>query len=94
MTERSAVTVIGRCKTGMVATDGQMVWFLTDCCAASAKGLEDGVGCRSCYELIDPSLGGVYDEKFDGPIGPLTNTDRALLARKGTAISEPGSGVG
>ena len=38
------------------ACDG-IVYFLTDCCKASAKGTERGTCCRSCYRLIDERLG-------------------------------------
>lgn len=34
-----------------------LVWPLTVCCAASAKGSCDGVVCRKCYELIDDLFG-------------------------------------
>lgn len=85
------VIILGRCKTGITCTmDGyDWSWFLTDCCAASAKGMEDGVGCRACYHLIPDALGGVYDERFDGPIGPLTDGDRMLLARSANVVLAP-----
>lgn len=38
------------------ACDG-IVYFLTDCCKASAKGVEHGVACRACYRLVDERLG-------------------------------------
>jgi len=70
------VRVLGRtARTGMlVATDDEMpfYWFLTDCCRASAKGVEWGVACRACYGEIDPSFGGLYDAAFDGDILPET----------------------
>lgn len=34
-----------------------LVWPLTTCCAASAKGSVGGVVCRKCYELIDDRFG-------------------------------------
>ncbi len=37
-------------------------WGVTSCCGASSKGLEDGVGCRSCYRLLDDD-----DDFRDGP---------------------------
>ena len=40
------------------AAPGQR-FYLTPCCGASAKGMEDYVGCRNCYEPIDPALGGI-----------------------------------
>lgn len=44
---------------------GPVEWLLSDgivypttiCCGASAKGAEDGIVCRSCYEYIDPWFG-------------------------------------
>lgn len=33
-------------------------WRMTFCCGASAKGLEDGIGCRSCYGDIEPGEDG------------------------------------
>lgn len=71
----SAVRILGRARHSgyLVATDDEtpFLWFLTECCHASAKGVEGGVACRSCYEYIDEGLGGVYDEKFDGPIDTI-----------------------
>ena len=32
-------------------------FFLTPCCDASAKGMDGGVGCRSCYEYVDQMYG-------------------------------------
>jgi hypothetical protein len=29
------------------------LWRLTECCQATYKGLEDGVGCRACYALVE-----------------------------------------
>lgn len=46
------------------ASDGSefvMEYALTRCCHASAKGLEDCIGCRSCYAEVDPYLGGPAD---------------------------------
>lgn len=34
-----------------------MVYFLTECCKASATGTSHGVACRACYELVDERLG-------------------------------------
>ena len=31
----------------------RQLYGMTLCCGASFKGLEDGVGCRSCYSLTD-----------------------------------------
>lgn len=51
------VGLIAECEWGLL--------YLTDCCGASAKGVEDGVACRNCYQLIDPRLGGI--PRSDGP---------------------------
>ena len=55
------VTIIGRDEVGLIAeTDETGVkwrYYLTDCCLASAKGLADYIGCRSCYAEVDPALG-------------------------------------
>lgn len=37
---------------------------LTACCAAGAKGCDGYIGCRNCYEEIDPDLGGPMDPSF------------------------------
>ena len=34
-----------------------VVYYLTACCGASAKGAEKGTVCRACYTLIDSRLG-------------------------------------
>lgn len=64
------VFVLGRDAIGVVAEDrdpgysgGPLRYYLTECCGASAKGMEDYTGCRSCYAEIDPALGGVPDSK-------------------------------
>lgn len=58
----STVFVLGRDDVGAVAEDRSMTppfrYYLTDCCGASAKGMEWGIGCRACYDEIDPALGG------------------------------------
>jgi hypothetical protein len=42
---------------GFIATDGSLVYFLTRCCKASAKGGQYGTICRACYSPIDERLG-------------------------------------
>lgn len=37
---------------------------LTTCCNAGAKGSDGGTVCRSCYEYIDPALGGPMEPSF------------------------------
>jgi hypothetical protein len=50
------VVVLGRDDVGTVASDGEMRYYLTECCGASAKGSEDGTVCRSCYSLTVDEL--------------------------------------
>ncbi len=69
------VTVLGRDATGYLVAEAvetmsngkvwSMRYYLTECCLASAKGLEDCTGCRACYQEIDPMLGGPV---LDGPL--------------------------
>lgn len=40
-----------------VAVAYGMAYYLTGCCGASAKGVEHGVACRSCYSLIPDWMG-------------------------------------
>lgn len=40
-----------------VAVSYGIAYYLTGCCAASAKGVEHGVACRACYSLIDEWTG-------------------------------------
>jgi hypothetical protein len=66
---RNRVTVLGRNAIGTVAISVDspgIPYYLTDCCGASAKGLDCYVGCRECLQEVDPALGGLPD--FDGPI--------------------------
>lgn len=42
---------------GTFATSDGIIYFLTDCCGASAKGTERGTACRGCFRLIDQRLG-------------------------------------
>lgn len=50
---------LGRDTDGQLVTDLTygVVWYLTECCAASATGTDSGVACRSCYRPINPALG-------------------------------------
>jgi hypothetical protein len=49
--------------------NGPLYYPLTPCCDASGKGMdyEYGVGCRSCYQEVDPVFGGCWtsDEEFN-----------------------------
>lgn len=40
-----------------VATQFNLVYPLTWCCAASGKGGEHGVICRACHQPVDPMFG-------------------------------------
>lgn len=60
----SDVTVLGRDAIGVVAESEGMRYYLTECCGASAKGMEGYIGCRSCYAEIDPQLGDVPDQRM------------------------------
>lgn len=52
----SIVKIPTRSGVTIAVSDG-IAYPLTPCCGASAKGLEHYVGCRACYQEIDPSLG-------------------------------------
>jgi hypothetical protein len=45
---------------GLLTSDGTIVYYLTSCCGASAKGSAGsytGVVCRNCYDVVPASLG-------------------------------------
>lgn len=55
-----SVEIVGRDKVGRIARDEDgSAFYVTECCAASAKGSMGAVVCRKCYRDIDPSLGGI-----------------------------------
>ena len=61
-------------------------FYVTPCCGATAKGLEDYVGCRSCYEEIDPALGGIPDVEWFAPserarIKKFNEWERSMVER-------------
>lgn len=58
------------------------LWFVTDCCFAAAKGGEDCIYCKGCYEEVDPIYGDVYTLEWHGEVEPLTDEDRARWAAK------------
>lgn len=60
----SKVMVLGRDSVGAVATSDGTMYYLTDCCGASAKGCDGYVGCRKCYQEVDPALGDVPNEEM------------------------------
>jgi hypothetical protein len=33
---------------------------LTPCCGASAKGMENGIGCRSCHQPVPDAFGAAW----------------------------------
>lgn len=61
--QQTADRVVGLSDEGYVVVedDSGYRYGLTDCCHASAKGVEDGIACRSCYRDVDWSLGGPMD---------------------------------
>lgn len=62
--DEDEVGLIGEYRGDTAAAVGQR-FYLTPCCGASAKGLEDCIGCRNCYAEVDPRLGGIPGS--DGP---------------------------
>jgi hypothetical protein len=70
MTGFPETIVLGRDEVGLVAQDGRMRYYLTECCLASAKGCDGYVGCRGCYQPISDSLGGASLAPA-WPSGPL-----------------------
>lgn len=42
-----------------VLSDG-LVYPLTPCCGATAKGMDEYIGCRACYEEVDSMLGACW----------------------------------
>lgn len=62
------VTIVGRDSLGLIAELGGMRYYLTECCRASATGVQvtpsnpAGVACRGCYQAIDPRLGGLPEQ--------------------------------
>jgi hypothetical protein len=60
MTTFTAPTVLASTAFGSVVENDGIVYLLTKCCAASAKGsanVPSGVCCRACYAEIDRSAG-------------------------------------
>lgn len=39
-----------------------IIYPLTPCCQASAKGCDGYVGCRKCYQPLDCGFGAAWDE--------------------------------
>jgi hypothetical protein len=53
----SDTTILGRDAVSVIAENDGMIYRLTNCCQASAKGVGAGVACRACYTLIDDEMG-------------------------------------
>lgn len=73
------VIVLGRDSIGTVAEAHGMRYYLTDCCGASAKGCDGYIGCRACYNEVDPVLGDV--------------PDKATVLVRGTRGDKPGGAI-
>jgi hypothetical protein len=43
-----------------VQNEDGLVYPLTPCCGATAKGMDWYIGCRSCYEEVDSMLGACW----------------------------------
>jgi hypothetical protein len=72
MSDTITVTVVGRDEISAIAKTefpggGVMFSRLTNCCGASAKGVEWGthVACRACYAELDPEMGAAWDSIED-----------------------------
>jgi hypothetical protein len=62
------IWIVGRDDTGLIVIDADgRPWYVTDCCRASAKGMDDYIGCRNCYHEVSPSLGGIPDIAWFAP---------------------------
>lgn len=71
--------VLGRDDVGVIARNADgMAYYLTPCCAASAKGCADYIGCRACYAEVDPGLGGTPDAAMVLVDGAWTFVPRPL----------------
>lgn len=56
----SKTTTIASDHVGILAVNDGIVFYLTECCRASAKGSANsptGVCCRSCYRAVPAALG-------------------------------------
>lgn len=62
------VIALGRNEIGIIAESEGMRYYLTECCAASAKGSGEGVVCRACYQYIDERLGGLPAQSGPVPV--------------------------
>lgn len=79
VTEATGLLTVGQ---RFSADSEPFLWFLTPCCGGAAKGVEDGIVCKGCYQLVSPDYGDIYDLHWHGPINRnLTDADRAIFAR-------------
>lgn len=62
----SDVRLLGRDHFSQIARDTSIGinYRLTECCSASAKGMEGGTGCRACYAYIDSQYGEVLSDEY------------------------------
>lgn len=67
------------------AHNGEGLYYPTECCGASAKGMEGGVGCRACYAEVDTRLGGIPEPDPDRETADIA----ALTAAAALAHQEP-----
>ena len=52
--------------------DYVIMYGLTECCGATHKGVEGGIGCRKCYNLVE--------ENHDTPWGEISPFVRLSIA--------------
>ncbi|MGV9679212.1 hypothetical protein ACWDSJ_28355 [Nocardia sp. NPDC003482] len=62
------IFIVGRDDTGQIAcTADGIAFYVTDCCGVSATGCDGYVGCRACYQEVNPALGGIPGEEWHAP---------------------------
>lgn len=79
-TTRTGLLTVARNDGG--ADNVPWVWFLTDCCAAAAKGGDGGIYCKHCYDYVDSIVGDVFTVKWHGDVEPPTDEDKAFVERQ------------
>lgn len=65
--ESSVLTLVGKYNDMVIAryqmSNSRAIYYpLTECCAASAKGCDGYIGCRSCYDEIDDIFASCWTE--------------------------------
>lgn len=66
--DKYVARVVGEDWAGEIAVNNEgNAFYVTPCCGASAKGCDGYIGCRACYEEIDPALGGIPDVEWFAP---------------------------